>query len=588
MSQVVLSLKSRLPRQDLTHLSLVTAHPVKIQEWTSSLPKVNVGESARQVYLTLQEMNRLQVDARARLAMLESLRPTVYFLCEALSKHYIGQPVILPEKPAKVATLAQALQNHLATGYKLVCVQLAGQKMDQDTERHLALACHRALSDLSSTLLRCCQLYLSPPQFLWLEIHATYLLASQFQLAGRVINDSSHKLVADTTVESAYLRTLLLATSRPYQLRQIEIAQTYETCELWTSRVHLCKAGKDDRIYVFNPNADLPPVYFSQLQEDEKFLNLQTINMDNLVGHLQDLLLAHSGQPVARQGEQSLNQDLLRHLIHAWGDLSERGFKRMRGQGHVDLAVGMSPTHYFVAGEKDFEATLQRDTEGNQFLEKLNHVNTSADPWSGAYRDGHGQDAVLTHIEFTSTSDQASARRQDKFRCQVINTSPGGYGLMWKGEMPSNVRNGEILGIDENQNGQLCIGVIRWLRQIPGTGAELGIEIFAPYATPCGIKLLRKSGESSEYLRALLLPELSKIGRPASLLVPNLIFKHGAKVLLNTNGEETKIELGRMVMSTPSFCQFEIGSSDKTSLQASPNALSSQPEEDFDSIWSSL
>lgn len=587
MSQVVLSLKSRLPRQELTHLSLVVAHPVKIQEWTSGLPKVNVGESARQVYLTLQEMNRLQVDARMRLGMLESLRPTVYFLCEALSKHYIGQPVILPEKPAKVATLAQALQNHLATGYKLVCVQMASQKMDQDTERHFTLACHRALSDLSSTLLRCCQLYLSPPQYLWLEIHAMYLLASQYHVAGRMVTDSSHKLAADTTIESAYIRSLLLATCRPYQLRQVEIAQTYETCELWTSRAQLNKAGQDDRLYVFNPVTDNPPVYFSQLQEDEKIQSLLTLNIDHLVGHLQDLLLAHPGQQTARQGEQALSQDLLRHLIHAWGDLSERGFKRMRGQGHVDVAVGMTPTHYFVAGEMEFEETLQRNEKNNHFLDKLNNVNTSADPWGGTYHDGHGQDALLTHIEFTSASEQAQARRQEKFRCQVINTSPGGYGLIWKGEMPSTVRNGEILGIDEQQDGPLCIGVIRWLRQIPGTGAELGVEIFSPRAQPCGIKLLRKSGESSEYLRALMLPELSKIGRPASLLVPNLIFKPGSRVLLNTNGEEHKIDLGRMVMSTPSFCQFEMDAPGKDMTQTTPSS-SSTPPEDFDSIWSSL
>ena len=72
-------LKARQPQHDLSRLTLVQAHPTRLHEWAMSLPKVNVGESSRRIYQTLQELNRLHVDARTRLGLLEALRPTVYF-----------------------------------------------------------------------------------------------------------------------------------------------------------------------------------------------------------------------------------------------------------------------------------------------------------------------------------------------------------------------------------------------------------------------------------------------------------------------------------------------------------------------------
>ena len=115
-------LRQRLPAQDSSRLSLVSHQPRKLREWVDGLPMMNVGETSRQVFQTLQELTRLQVDAPERLELLEILRPTVHAVCNALAKHYLNQSVMLPERATKVATLAQAMQSHLATGYKSVVV----------------------------------------------------------------------------------------------------------------------------------------------------------------------------------------------------------------------------------------------------------------------------------------------------------------------------------------------------------------------------------------------------------------------------------------------------------------------------------
>ncbi len=259
-------LKQRLPLQDLPRLSLVSAQPRKLAEWVAALPMINVGESARQVYLTIQEINRLQTDERQRFQLLEALRPTVHYLGQALAKLYLNQSVMLPDKATKVATLAQALQNHLATGYKLVvvsCLERLSPKRDPEQLKLLTTAVHRAISELTGTLLRSAQLYLNTPPRLWLELHSLYLQADEHKLSGHKVADNSQRFLDASTVETAYVRALLLATCKPNKLRQQEIAQVYTLSELWAPLVHLRRLSAGDELFVFDLHRDAPPTYRS-------------------------------------------------------------------------------------------------------------------------------------------------------------------------------------------------------------------------------------------------------------------------------------------------------------------------------------
>ncbi len=152
------------------------------------------------------------------------------------------------------------------------------------------------------------------------------------------------------------------------------------------------------------------------------------------------------------------------------------------------------------------------------------------------------------------------------------------------------MKAGEILALREDGQGNWSIGVIRWVKQLPGHGAQLGVEVLAPKARPCGARVIKKTGEASEYMRTLLLPELKAINRPATLITPALTFRSGYKLVLNLDGEEIKAQLGIQVSATPSFSQFEFTlmrrpteATDGTrKTEAAPD------DEDFDSIWASL
>ncbi len=117
MESKSLHIQLRVPTPSRETLSFCEASPRALRDWLAGLPKANLGETARQLYQALTELNQLRVSSELRLQLLELLRPDVHFVCSHLERHYLNQPIVLSERPRKVAGLCQALQNHLAAGY---------------------------------------------------------------------------------------------------------------------------------------------------------------------------------------------------------------------------------------------------------------------------------------------------------------------------------------------------------------------------------------------------------------------------------------------------------------------------------------
>jgi len=95
--------------------------------------------------------------------------------------------------------------------------------------------------------------------------------------------------------------------------------------------------------------------------------------------------------------------------------------------------------------------------------------------------------------------------------------------------------------------------------------------------------LLREQNEQGHYLRGLLLPEISAIDLPPTVIAPRLPFQEGQKVLINTNGQERRAGLDRRVTSTHSFNQFAYRQED-----SGTSGEDGTQDGDFDSLWKSL
>ncbi|MFZ5723731.1 MAG: hypothetical protein ACOY33_08715 [Pseudomonadota bacterium] len=607
-------IRLRLPEQDLNHLTLGSTNPKKMQEWVDALPMVNVGESSRLLYQLVQELNRLRTDGRSRFALLECIRPAVLHVERQLGKHYLGQSVVLPEKQRKIASLAQALQVHIAVGYKLVAIDTVRRAKEKDIGRIATTAIHRAITGMGEILLRGYQLYLPTPRFHWLELHQLYLLAEGHELAALEVEDRAFKRVQSSTIRDCYVRALLLATARPNQLRQQEIEMVWDATEEWCGLAQINDTRDNTDIFAFDLQIDAPPTYrklASQHQGDGS--TLRSIDAKTLSNRLK--LAADSGQLPEKHADfafpRGFTRELALHLSQAWGNLTERAFQRLAANGTIDICVGLGAMHYFLSGGVDFDVLMRGnrmqvllENRENPFMRsRAGRMGEQIDPndaWSQAFDAGGyrmSDELDFTHIALDKVDsrlaehlrNQEQRIKFDSYQCSIVNSSPGGYCIEWAGDMPPHIRTGELIGLREPGAPSWSVGVIRWVKQLTGKGAQLGIELLAPKATPCGTRVVKQNGEVTEWMRTLLLPELRAIGQEATLVTPAIAFSTGYKVQVNLGGGERRVALYRQLNATAGFRQFMFRELDKPDSGTPASGSADAPAgEDFDSIWSSL
>lgn len=118
----------RAPVPESTQLSFCKPTTRELKTWIQSLPKANIGETARLLYQALTELNNFKIAAESRIQFLELLRPEVFFVNSQLEKHFLNNTVMMDERAKKVANLCQALQNHLSVGYKIAIAEIFNQR----------------------------------------------------------------------------------------------------------------------------------------------------------------------------------------------------------------------------------------------------------------------------------------------------------------------------------------------------------------------------------------------------------------------------------------------------------------------------
>ncbi|MFJ5287157.1 molecular chaperone [Pseudomonas sp. NPDC088429] len=583
MSQTISPPQLRAPTPSQPRLSFCEASPRDLKRWIAGLPKANIGETARQLYQGLGELNQLLTPSDNRLQLLELLRPEVYFVCQHLERHFLHQAIMLDERSRKISNLCQALQSHLAIGYKQIVLRIA-PKYSKDRAALVGLALQRAAHALKGQLVRATQLYSPPPEHLWFELHQLYRIACELQLQQRRVHDDLASLTTELSLEQTYIAALLLGSARCNQLRQNQIARLAEVLEPWSALLKLHPGSPDDGLFAISAELDVGPRYRSMFRSEQR-AGLLGFDPQPLVNTLEAHLL-HQDTSKPLPVPTGLSFDTLQHLHATWGEAAERSFQRTVGQGNLTVCVGMSALHFYLGGERSFSDMLKHPgARAANFSHAV--VQGEKDSWSQAFDAApQNNEEFLPYEEIQydhlgeDESSADAAPHYPTYALPVINHSPGGYCLGWPKEVPAELQAGEMLGIQDSVSLGWSIAVIRWIRQVRGGGTQMGIELVAPHAQPCGLQLVRSRDDHSQYLRGLLLPEISAIDVPATLLAPRLPFQEGSKVLINTHGEEHRAGLDRRVASTHSFNQFAY-----RSLEAAQNGGS---EEDFDSLWKSL
>lgn len=513
----------------------IELQPHKVKKWLDELPLLNPVETGRKLFSTLSVHNRIDYGADVRLQLLELFRYSVSQISLELAKQYVGLPLPLSDKHKAVAEQNRQFQMEMANGYKRLALHSAPR--ERTTE---ALVIQRAIRYLTGVLVASYQTYSPYPQGTWKEIHALYAHAESLELTQVDVEDKLNKSVSQSSIGHAYKQALLLDFSDPYHLppRLINAVQNY--LDRTAPSAQLIAATRDYNPtcrFLIDQQQDHAGVVYSDRTTPEDLKRYRLLDTVELVrqAHAQ-LTQLNAGQTPPSDGLPGkffaeFGADLLRRLVNAWGVNPQRSFRRSPATGRpVEIAVGMDRINYWINGGKKFIV-------------------------SSTFVGPVPQRTMIASGESKPKETRIPGRELSTWN--IHDESAGGLSLSKSGQIRLHIQVGDLLITRApGESSPWRVGVIRWVRSPGASNMEIGIQHLAPGADPVVIKTVNEAGKESDFLPALLLPEIKPLKRPQTLIAHRGVFRPGHAIFMDNGCRLYRIAPTRLIESSHAFEQF--------------------------------
>ncbi len=562
--------------------------PREVEQWISSLPTANINETSRQVFKTIVEFNRMEIPNLPRIKAAEMFRRPIRYLTENLKKFYFDSQFPLSAKNRKIAVLNRELYMELAIAYKIVIIEMISGEARKIDRKLLIVAIQRAMRSLTSVLYQSVIVYDPFPDNTWGEIHRLYAYAEQNRVHDLTVKDAQHKGL-NRSIRDIYIQAMLFSVISPYRFRQREIDHCYSQLVAWSARTSLTAtervSSSPSTLFISRLNTNDPPTHLElQATATNRFCRqLNTINLVRLLQSVLDSVDTDENREAALLADDPGHRQLLSKLIQVLSRVQKRKYVRTRLNFELKIAVGLSAIHNLLcrpdeadeapvekqsADEEGIEWFKPRETqplinvpqvtEANAHIglgEEQQYNQVAYDTVIALDEDGVGYDGGTPLPAWVASAEKTP----EPFSCTTDNESAWGYCIAWPTANSTKIKVGELLGIHvtSNNTNQLRIGMSRWLRNLPGHGIQVGLEIIGLDSVAVKATLDDTNTGTPTSVACILLPASQTSGQSATLLTPMRQFTTGDQVLLDQSGVKRPIRLTRLLESTGTFCRYQ-------------------------------
>lgn len=516
-------------------LGKLPSHLPALEEWITTLPKANVGETRRLVSHALIEIQAMPLPAQQRFKALEPFRGVAKYLGESLKTQLAGVSFPLPSNLMQVAEALRDLHSQLAKGYMLITDELLVlDSLRQDFDL-LTTSMQRALYYLGQGLLTGYQVYQPAASKQWHDIHRLYQAAERKGLQFSTVKDNEIHSGGITTVDTEYKRILLLALAEPNRLNQADMPILYGMLNHWAQKCRFVTdmpADKSRMLFAIDLGKDTAP---TRLHHDlaAANMNVRLLDTTGLIISLRGLLPPEMPTDLKKYSTASWNQ-LVKQLAASWGMTARRRYSRY---------TAASPTTEIVFG---LSACNQLLSSGDSAARENEYVRFGRSMPSLRNKPvaRHGTAIINGVIAYTS---------------DVVNEGAGGSYLKWMHPDPNKMRIGEIVALRNTRHDDhpWCVAIIRWIKTLHSRGMEYGVQLLGPDAFPVTVRSCEDDESGPDVSKCLFLPSIKSVGQPASLVVPTLLYRADDTVTVKWADREHQMKLGKVLDVTPIYSRFQ-------------------------------
>ncbi|QSA96281.1 hypothetical protein [Methylococcus sp. EFPC2] len=547
-----------------------------LSAWLDELPLANVEVSGQSLLTLLRMLNQIESFASGEhLGLLERLRATVYMLADrAIEMHLRGDVTFpLPRVTRRSAGLGYLLCREFGRAYLRVASgkSFYSERALDKAARQRCL--YRALEAYGEMQLKYQAIYLPVPHGYWREVYGLYAAAEQRGWHAEKIAGVKGERSGDTIL-AVFKHILLFSLAHCQRYRPLEIRQIHEV----TGRfAHLAELNAEPRradesaAFSLDLGGDEPPrpIQAGPKGDDAKFRFLLTRTLVRQA-------LAYYGEAESRRWSGiRMRRTMLKRLIQSLAAPERRKSSRLPSREERTLTLGLENLALAMTGDDrgpvksaPKRATSVVQVRGVTLLDVPDYTLQLTD------RDERDQDRrdmrSETSIGQRWRGEQSKVRQDDIWTDRGLALSPGrnpaiplawtvnasahGYCLCWVSKELSCVRVDELIGVPD-EDGNLNVGVVRWLSHDSEDNLLLGVELLSPASTPVAISV---SGSFEDERHGLLLPVNKRLGASSSLITPPASFQLGQIVRLETAGHSRNCRLERLIESNFSFSHFGV------------------------------
>ena len=536
---------SEIPSLNIKQLTYIPHQKNDLTAWSDGLLHLELGEAAKQIFVTLLELRSLNTDDHQRFSILETIQHNSSQVLNSLEQHYLSNSLLDTKRDQQIADLVLELKAHHALIYyeifkrthhaiettKFSFFEFNNKKKLAQLRKQSAFL---TLEKFTQLLYSLQLLYLDTPKLFWSSVYNVFHSARKLEFDTEHVNLLYNTESPINTIEKAFSQLILASLLNNHKLRQAEIKDLIQFITYWTDLIKVSDTPEGNSQYIFNYFSDQSPKFFFKNEHFEK--DSYYITISELIGYIDSTL-----QPNARYYsalEERNFTNVLKH--HIQGTLDPKNIRqspRFSDEGQVELALGITSAHFFLSSAQHFKETLELPDNGQPNTPSLSNLIADKEIQLSTRIHEQRFNAEITKI----------------YSSDIVNRSETGYCLGWHESTPRYMRSGEFILTREKSDAPWGGAIIRWLRNSTDDSVEFGVELFSKKMCPVAV-CIPKPNTQPIYHPAILIAEEASV---YSLILPSgQIFTEDQSLLLRIGTTEVKIFLTRSTLLTQSCAKF--------------------------------